>query len=59
MDPWYAGPVYPPDAGEFVDQTPEEEKAFLQEQVGVLEGELKYIQERLAELEQERGKEKK
>jgi hypothetical protein len=48
VDPWYAGSY----GADYVEQTPEEEKAFLSEQIKVLNEEMKYLQERLQELEQ-------
>jgi hypothetical protein len=59
MDPWYAGPAYPPYGSDYVEPPPEEQKAFLQEQIGVIEEELNYLQKRLAELEQDKVEEKK
>ena len=53
---WTDDPAYYAD---YAEMTPDEEKAFLKEQVGVIEEEMKYLRERLAELEQGKVEKKK
>jgi hypothetical protein len=56
-DPWYAGPAYPLYGYGYSEPTPEEESSYLKDQLGALQDEMNYIQERLSELA--KGKEEK